>query len=384
MMASSASWKVYRGLSSTITPTPAPTTTITPIHLAPQASGIFLGMGDYHTCVIQPGGNPLCWGWNTDDQLGNFASPDKNTFRFSQISAGLFHTCGLTTDGAVYCWGRNNPSSSIIPSLNHDPTPHLVSGLLDRVVQISAGAYHTCAVTEKGTLYCWGSNRSGKLGITGKSYSAYAEKVAGLPEQMIQVAAGLNHTCGLSVSEKIYCWGGDLFGQLGDGLTTDRANPQLLSNQKEPFTSLSAGWYHTCGLTATGGVMCWGKGYDGEIGNESVRLSLTPAPVVGLESNVKSISVGGNFTCALKVDSSVMCWGKNDHLQIGEDTPAEYTPKKIDGLPLNIKQLDTGAEDVCILTNGDDLWCWGANDLGQLTGNPGKDLPSPTLVRNLD
>ena len=350
----------------------------------------------------------------------------------SAISAGGRHTCALTVAGGAQCWGANEVGQLGNGSTSGSRVPVDVSGLTSAVAAVAAADYHTCAVTSGGAAKCWGYNEGGQLGNGGDTDSATPVEVAGLGSGVRAVAAGGSHTCALTTAGAVKCWGWNLYGQLGDGTMTARATPVGVSGLDAGVTAVAAGTWHTCALTADGGVKCWGSNEFGQLGNGvsgspagafldgSPRSmggaldagpgesSLTPVDVTDLSSGVRAITAGAFHTCALTTTGVVKCWGGNTYGQLGgvADDPvgspggafvdglaqnmaagpggsaasSSATPLTVAGLGAGVRAVAAGAFHNCALTSGGGVKCWGRNDQGQLgtaAGDPVDPDPSP-------
>ncbi len=132
------------------------------------------------------------------------------------VAAGYAHTCALTSQGAVKCWGSNSVGQLGNGSTANALTPVGVSGLAPGVEAISAGAYHTCALTAQGAVLCWGMNSEGQLGNNSTFSPPQPVAVTGLPAGIAEIAAGGAHTCALTKQGAVWCWGDGRVGQNGD------------------------------------------------------------------------------------------------------------------------------------------------------------------------
>lgn len=148
--------------------------------------------------------------------------------------------------------------------------------------------------------------------------------------------------------------------------TTHRNSPVPVSDLTSGVQAISAGTEHTCALTTSGGVYCWGSNHAGQLGDATTKNRLTPTAVVGLQSGVQAISAGNAHTCALTVGGNVKCWGNNMQGQLGNGANTIQTmPVTVLGLA-NATRLDAGESHTCAATSDGAAYCWGYNALGQL------------------
>jgi hypothetical protein len=316
--------------------------------------------GNIRNCGLAPDGLTFCWG--RYDGGADIAIPKRiagNTIFREIASSGSGRTlsCGLTPPGAAYCWDFRNMGVPVRVG------PTLTFASLARGV----GFAHRCALTAGGVAYCWGSNERGQLGngTTSTDFDIPPALVAG-NLRFTSMFVGGSHSCGLVASGEAYCWGGNDEGQLGDGTTDGRTEPvAVLSSLR--FTRLAAGGEHTCGLIADGTAYCWGKGEGGAIGDGSTTRRLTPTAVAGRLSYVDIGAGGFPFTCGLRADGIVMCWGQNAPYGLlgSVGAPERLFPWHVGG-GHQFAQLRVGHATSCGITVSGRAMCWGAGSNGQL------------------
>ena len=341
-------------------------TTNSNVPVALSTTGVLTGKtitatsaGGFHTCALtsEATNNAYCWGGNGNGQLGN-ASTDESLVpvaistagalsdkKITAISAGGDHTCAITSEATnnAYCWGFNliGQLGNALTTDSNIPVAVSTVGVLSgkTITAISAGGYHTCALTSDVTnnAYCWGRNLEGQLGnaLTTSSNIPVAVSTVGVLSRktITAISAGDSHTCALTseATNNAYCWGFNLKGQLGNALTTSSNIPVAVSTvgvlSGKTITEIDAGGYHTCAITteAINNVYCWGWNDVGQLGNASTTDSNIPV-AVGVSSGgaligkkITAISAGFRHTCALKSDATnnAYCWGWNLIGQLG-------------------------------------------------------------------
>jgi len=338
--------------------------------------------GEYHTCALTAAGGVKCWGSNSRGQLGDNSNANRLmpvdvsglASGVSAIVAGGYHTCALTTAGGVKCWGGNDNGQLGDNSGVDRWTPVDVTGLSSGVTAISAGGLHTCALTTAGGMLCWGNNYEGRLGDNTEIDRFSPVAVMGLTGGVAAISAGGLHTCALTTAGGVLCWGSNYDGGLGNNSTTPSRVPGAVTGLTGGVASIAAGGAHTCAITTAGGAKCWGNGYDGELGNNSATLRLTPVNVTGLSSGMLAISAGELHTCGLNSVGGVKCWGWNYYGQIGDSTTTDFhtgnlTPVAVTGLASGVASIATGGAHTCALTTAGGVKCWGDNYYGQLGDN---------------
>jgi alpha-tubulin suppressor-like RCC1 family protein len=310
----------------------------TPVQVANLYDAVVISAGTYHACAVRGTGGVVCWGWNADGQLGNGSQLDSDTpvavqtlSDAADVSAGGRHTCALEGDGTTYCWGWNGfgqlgNGQGLGPEGNYIfPTPTLVPG---SYIDISAGEHHTCAIPPTGGgVDCAGQGLYGQLGNGNTSDQGTMTPVSSLSDAE-SVSAGYVHTCARRATSELSCWGDGEHGRLGDGEEATRVTPvDVLSIDNA--LDVAAGWDHTCATRQSGEVSCWGRGDFGQLGNAD-NSSHSTAQMVSSIDDAVMVSAGGYHNCALREAGQVVCWGYGLDGQLGDgNTQSSSTPVEV-------------------------------------------------------
>jgi alpha-tubulin suppressor-like RCC1 family protein len=199
------------------------------------------------------------------------------------------------------------------------------------------------------------------------------------PLAFAQISAGGFHSCGVTTTHRAYCWGENNSGQLGDGTKTRRPRPVAVVGGLQ-FLRVSAGDRHTCGITTTNRAYCWGNNYWGQLGNgtDDVIGHSTPVAVAGGHS-FRQVSAGPRQTCAVTLWDVAFCWGNNDAGELGSPGFTHFTPTRVAG-GLRFRQVITGGFHTCGATTSYQGYCWGLNGNGQLGDSTGTFSRTPVAV----
>lgn len=352
-----------------------------------------IGAGSDHACALRAGGGARCWGRNWSGQLGSGSSlwqllpaPVVNLPADVQaLAAGENHTCLLSGEapaaGGVQCWGSNEDGQLGDGSLINRYQPAAVSGLAAGVRAIAAGNKHTCALSTAGGVQCWGSNATGQLGDGTELPSAVPVSVIGLGSGVQAIAAGKGHTCAVTGSGGVQCWGDNKGGQLGDGTQLNSKLPVDVVGLSSGVRAVAAGLGVTCALTEDGSVQCWGAGRVGD-GTRDQRTQ--PVKVVGLERGVQAVTAGNWHMCALLENGGVQCWGDNQFGQLGDGTRREnLVPVDVVRLGSGVQAIEAGGDQTCAVRVDGSVHCWGANRLNVWDLDDGLIRTVPTQVGSL-
>lgn len=314
-------------------------------------------------------------------EAGSSAAP-----AFRSVSAGAMGTCGVTAEGAALCWGANSAGELGIGSSRMlTPTLAPVAVRTDvRLAWVGAGERFACGLTAAGRAYCWGDNLFGQVGDGSEDWRTAPVPVRS-DTRFASLAVGHEHVCGLTAEGRALCWGSNYHGELGDGGEEDHAAPAPVRTELR-FASLVAGEDHTCGLTAEGRAFCWGSDGGGQLGSTEIDTAHVPTPVSGGHA-FASLSAGAAHTCGLTALGRALCWGANPRGQLGDGRGGGDTSGANREAPVPVAgsaafaRIFAGAAHTCALTADGAAWCWGDNAAGQLGDGTTERRPSPVAVR---
>jgi len=343
---------------------------------------ISIDAGPEHTCATSVRNSTMCWGVNNDGELGvGEAIPLSPTpLRLESLkymgatpSAGGSHSCTTTLENDAYCWGKNEDGELGTGDNDQSYYPVLVTGglLWDH---IATGYVNTCGVTTAGAAYCWGSDSYGQIGsgVPLDPYPTIPTAVLGFTEGTVQsISVGEYFACALTTGEGVKCWGYNEYGQLGNGDYDPKYAPVDVVGLGSGIIAIATGNAHACALTSGGGVKCWGRNWEGQLGDDRAEnYSNIPVDVTGLSTGVMSVAAGSNHTCAVTTEGAVKCWGRNNQGQVGDNSTVDrIAPVDVSGLSEGVIALTAGHAHTCALMdaqNSGGIKCWGDNLYGQL------------------
>ena len=369
-----------------------------------------ISTGGVHSCALNTSNEVLCWGLGTEGRLGvgntttyktpkkvrNVGSGTASLTGVEQVKAGLSHTCALKTNGTLLCWGKGGDGAlgynvAADPLVNKTRPVVVTTTTVDTFFpaptffeKISAGSHHTCSKASDGEVHCWGYGTSGQLGDVRVSSDEPVKVHRPLSHTLYEyVSAGGYHSCGLTNNGKARCWGLGGEGQLGNGEDKGSNIPVIVEDSDgaalADLTQVSAGEFHTCALNEDTEVLCWGSGADGRLGNGASDKQNTPVNVLAVSGTdnlirIKQVSAGKKHTCALEASGKVYCWGANNQKQLGvsDTTTSSNRPVEVSGLT-DVIQISVGGEQSCALKkNGGNgqAVCWGYDNVNSSSETP--------------
>jgi len=334
---------------------------------------------DYTTCGRTTDGSSWCWGHNIAGQLG-----DGDTFNqlvptmvsggltFAELVTGTSRSCGRTAAGAAYCWGLSVTGDG---TTNQRLAPALVTGGLS-FVQLAVGQFMSCGRTSAGAAYCWGDPSSGDGTATTRLTPTAVS--GGLTFADISTTGVF--ACGRTAAGAVWCWGDNTSGEIGDGtIATSRLVPTAVAGGLA-FSHLATAYAHACAATSSGTTWCWGGNSYGELGNGTANLRDSIPTLVSGGLSFSQLATGTRHSCGLTTAGAAYCWGDNTFGQLGDGTTvAHLTPTLVTG-GIAFTKLVAGHLHTCGMTAAGAAYCWGDNVYGEIGDNTSTNRLVPTAV----
>lgn len=307
----------------------------------------------------------------------------------ADIVIGGDNTCLRFKNGTIRCWGANDGGqlgNGTLVGQVELPADDIIVGA--EVASLALGVRHACALTNEKTVRCWGDNSFGQLGIgdiieenqrIGDEEGEMPPSELKLGDDVLQVTAGLEHTCVLMATRRVRCWGNGMSGRLGRGnndsafLAGETSASDVLG--VADVVEISAGGSFTCALTGAGAVYCWGENGFGQLGRgHTVDVSDPTGKPTNVGGSAKEIRAGTEFACVRFENENVACWGYNANGQLGigqvampfdkmGDQPGEMPPAIV---LMGVSQLVVASNHSCVLSAQGEVRCWGWGINGRL------------------
>ena len=407
----------------TTTSTPTPTFNRIPIAVKEISAGY------QHACAWDVQHDVWCWGQNNEAQLGDGTViqrtvPVKNqlTGAFG-ITTGSYHSCMIAEDGGITCVGSNVRGQLGDSKRTATSLPLTVPDVAGAVT-VGAGGSHSCASLMDGTVKCWGANDSGEVGDGSFTTRTKATPVVSL-SNVDRVLGGGGHSCAWLKDKSIRCWGNNGYGELGDGTNQSSSLPRPVTLSTAPSSFELGGSYscaivngagmcwgsgqtlatdvgngqsglygiargdnHACAILSDRSVKCWGaSNMQGQLGKGDMMDPPSPTDIfdTGVR-NAAKIYITGDSTCALLMDGTASCWGRNNANWFGIQgaTNPVLSPQPVVGLTgavsLGFRRAGSNDDGICARKSDATVACWGANTYGQLGDGTYIGKTAPTTV----
>ena len=342
---------------------------------------VAVAAGIFHSLALFKSGEVYGWGENESGQVGDGTTKDRNQpqliegfpSKVMSIAAGSFHSLAITENGEVYGWGDNGCGQVGDGTRQKKVCPQLIKGIQGKVAGIAAGGYHSLVFLDSGKVYGWGWNEYGQMEDETTGVTSRPKLIKDIPGKVVGIAAGYQHSLVLLESGKVYGWGRNEEGELGDGTTQERRHPQLITGIPGKVIGISAGNYHSLALLESGEVYGWGSNENGQIGGGNLMVRKYPEAISGIPGKALSIA-SGDYHSLVEIENGVVYgWGDNSFWQLGDSISQNRThPQLITGIPHKVVGLAAGTyHSLALLENGE-VYGWGILGLGKLEIVPDK------------
>jgi len=324
------------------------------------------------------------WGRNNNGQLGlgnttNYSSPKQvgSLTNWSSVSSlSNNSTVAIKSNGTLWSWGRNATGHLGLGNTTDYSSPKQV-GALTNWLSVSGGLNSALAVKTDGTLWAWGSNGSGQLGvgdITNRSSPAQVGALTGWSS----VSIGYLHTAAIKTDGTLWMWGINSYGRLGLGNTTDYSSPKQVGSLTTWLRAVASN-YHTAAIKNDGTLWAWGKNSSGQLGQGNTTNYSSPKQVGALTA-WSSVVVGYNHNIALKTDGTLWGWGVGYNGQLGLGNTTDYSSPKQVGALTNWLSIVAGYINSAAIKTDNTWWTWGNNEYGQLGQGNTTNRSSPVQI----
>ena len=316
-----------------------------------------------------------------------------NADTWRSIAAGNYHTLAVRGDGTLWAWGRNDTGQLGLGDTRNRSVPTRI-GNATNWESVSAGRAHSTAIRTDGSLWAWGCNCSGKLG-DGTTNHRSAPVQIGRETSWRAVSAGggtvvgRGHTVAISRDGALWAWGDNSHGQLGNDTTTRRFVPTRIGGATH-WVSISSGDNHTVAITRDNSIWTWGWNQDGQLGDGGTASRATPISIrTGALENWAYVIAGDRHTVAVRRDGSLWAWGSNEHGQFGDGGSGQGNRRSNPVLIEARRGMDwttvsAGLRHTVGIGNDGTLWAWGGNTFGQLGNGTATDRTTPVRIGMYD
>lgn len=337
-----------------------------------------INAGDGHTLAIRSDGTLWAWGWNVVGQVGDGTTVDKlspiqigSNNNWKEISAGGYHSLALTNDGKLWAWGANDAGQVGDGSGETITSPLQIGD--DTWLMISGGHLFSSALKSDGTIWCWGYDSVGAIGDAEwvYPYTNFLPEKVGADDDWTFVNAGAHFVIARKSNGTVWGWGMNANGELGiDQITEDDwmfQTPMASDNIGTSWKHIDCG-QHAVGLKSDGKLYAWGDNSIGQLGIGNDLDVAYPVPIQIGTATWKFITAGNINTAAIKTDGTLWTWGANTvgQLGVGNDID-QYTPFQV-GTDNDWKTVSISVTHGLGLKDDNSLWSWG-DILGNGTGN---------------
>lgn len=328
--------------------------------------------GEFHTIVIKADGTMWASGDDTNGEQGNGAGGDNTEFTkigtdndWAVISAGYFYNLALKTDGTLWAWGRNFDDQLGVVCAHPCQAPVQVSTDTDWAF-IDGGLNHSAAIKSDGSLWTWANDAQGQLGNGGLGDQTTPTKVSS--DVWSNVSAGGLHSLAVKADGSLWAWGLDSYGQLGDGVVNPANHSITRVGVASNWTSASAGFEHSTAINSDGKIYSWGRDIEGQLGDGTIATPNANPDVaqVGSLTNWVSILTGSLNTMAINSSGELYSWGFNPNGQLGHSGTTNNATVTQVGTDTDWASISPNLRHTVGVKTDGTILIWGSDEFGQL------------------
>jgi len=337
------------------------------------------------------------WGWgqNFDGQLGTNDLTTRSipitTFAggttWKQVAGGRSSRAAIKTDGSLWTWGRNNLGQLGLNDVTYRSIPVTTFAGGTNWKSIASGGYHYVALKTDGTLWTWGDNNTGQLGTnnTTTRSTPVTTFAGGTNWKSVSSSLGFvnstGHIAAIKTDGSLWLWGRNDAGQLGDNTTTQRNTPVTTFLGGTTWKSVVAGYRCTAAIKTDGSLWTWGSNGSGQLGVNDTNGRTTPVTTFAGGNNWKSVGSEAAHILAIKSDGTLWGWGFNLYGQLGNFSNTDRsTPVTTFSGGTNWKSVAGNIEHSAALKTDGTLWVWGRGDSGRLGTNDTTNRSTPVTT----
>ena len=353
-------------------------TRYTPVQVAPGTTFAAVSTGSAHTLAMTGGGEMRVFGSHLYCQLGlgedaptsqtspgNLTTSTKGSW--IDVAAGAYHTLAIRDEGnlkggSLWAWGRNNSGQLGLGDTRDRSRPVRVGTGTDWVM-VAGGGWHSLGICSDGSLWAWGYNNDGQLGLDDPEERHIPVQV-GDSTDWVMVAGGMYHSLGIRSDGSLWAWGSNYYGQLGLGDIEDPHIPVHVGDNTD-WVIVAGDYYHSLGIRSDGSLWAWGYNFYGQLGLGVIEEQNLPVKV-GDSTDWVTVAGGFSHSLGIRTDRSFWAWGGNIHGQLGlGDTEEQNLPVKV-GTGTDWVMVAGGLYYSLGIRSDGSLWAWGGNAAGQL------------------